>query len=191
MRPSAQCAASVGRKNWTVAGSDEGRRRAVAMFALIETAKLNDIDPRVWLADTLARVPDHPAARVLRRGLHRTCTTRNKNYDDASVAPSQPSPISGRRETGGRVVYCDAVTCTAQVRPSHQELYGILGDEAITRLISEPLQITPIGRLAIPSGQAPQLIGSNKSLRECNLLRAADQEPLPMLDGADELRSLE
>ena len=30
----------------------------------VETAKLNGIDPRAWLADVLARVPGHPAARV-------------------------------------------------------------------------------------------------------------------------------
>jgi len=29
------------------------------MFTLIQTAKLNDIDPQVWLADVLARIADH------------------------------------------------------------------------------------------------------------------------------------
>jgi IS66 C-terminal element len=52
---------AIGRKNWTFAGSDEGGRRAAAIYTLIETAKLNDIDPQVWLADVLARLPDHPA----------------------------------------------------------------------------------------------------------------------------------
>jgi transposase len=33
-------------------------------YALIETAKLNDIDPQAWLADVLARLPDHPAKRI-------------------------------------------------------------------------------------------------------------------------------
>jgi transposase len=51
----------VGRKNWTFAGSDEGGRRAAAIYTLIATAKLNDIDPQAWLADVLARLPDHPA----------------------------------------------------------------------------------------------------------------------------------
>ena len=55
---------AVGRKNWTFAGSDEGGRRAAAVYTLIETAKLNDIDPRAWLADVLARLPDHPARRI-------------------------------------------------------------------------------------------------------------------------------
>ena len=46
---------AVGRNNWTFAGSDEGGRRAAAIYTLIETAKLNDIDPQAWLADVLAR----------------------------------------------------------------------------------------------------------------------------------------
>ena len=55
---------AVGRRNWTFAGSDEGGRRAAAIYTLIETAKLNDIDPRAWLADLLAHLQDHPARRI-------------------------------------------------------------------------------------------------------------------------------
>jgi transposase len=55
---------AVGRKNWTFAGSDAGGERAAAIYTLIETAKLNDIDPHAWLADVLARLPDHPARRI-------------------------------------------------------------------------------------------------------------------------------
>jgi transposase len=55
---------AVGRHNWTFAGSDDGGRRAAAIYTLIETAKLNDVDPRAWLADVLARIPDHPAKRI-------------------------------------------------------------------------------------------------------------------------------
>jgi transposase len=57
-------AVAIGRKNWTFAGSDEGGRRAAAIYTLIATAKLNDIDPQAWLADALARLPDHPAKRI-------------------------------------------------------------------------------------------------------------------------------
>jgi transposase len=57
-------AVAVGRRNWTFAGSDEGGRRAAALYTLIATAKLNDIDPQAWLADVLARLPDHPAKRI-------------------------------------------------------------------------------------------------------------------------------
>lgn len=55
---------AVGRKNWTFAGSDAGGHRAAAIYTLIETAKLNDVDPRTWLADVLSRLADHPMNRI-------------------------------------------------------------------------------------------------------------------------------
>ena len=55
---------ALGRRNWTFAGSDRGGQRAAAIYTLIETAKLNDIDPRDRLADVLRRINDHPAARL-------------------------------------------------------------------------------------------------------------------------------
>jgi transposase len=55
---------TLGRKAWLFAGSDRGGERAAAMYSLIITAKLNDIDPRAWLADVLARISDHPASRL-------------------------------------------------------------------------------------------------------------------------------
>ncbi len=57
-------AVALGLKNWTFASSYEGVRRAAAIYTLIATAKLNDIDPQAWLADVLARLPDHPAKRI-------------------------------------------------------------------------------------------------------------------------------
>src|SRR5579871_4305163 len=55
---------AVGRKNWTFAGSDAGGHRAAAVYTLVETCKMNDVDPQAWLADVLARLPDHPANKV-------------------------------------------------------------------------------------------------------------------------------
>ena len=55
---------AVGRKNWTFAGSDEGGCRAAAIYTLIETAKLNDVDPQAWLTDVLARLPGHLVTRI-------------------------------------------------------------------------------------------------------------------------------
>ena len=60
-------AVAVGRNNWTFAGSDDGGRRAAAIYTLIHTAKLNDIDPQAWLADVLA-----PIARSPRQAHRRT-----------------------------------------------------------------------------------------------------------------------
>ena len=39
-------------------------QRAAALYTLIETCKLNDVDPQAWLADVLARILDHPAKRI-------------------------------------------------------------------------------------------------------------------------------
>jgi len=55
---------AVGRRNWTFCGSDSGGHRAAAIYTLVETCKLNDADPRAWLADVLARIADHPAKRI-------------------------------------------------------------------------------------------------------------------------------
>jgi transposase len=55
---------ALGRKSWLFAGSDRGGQRAAAMYSLIVTAKMNDIDPQAWLADVLARIAGHPAHRL-------------------------------------------------------------------------------------------------------------------------------
>ena len=55
---------ALGRKSWLFAGSDRGGHRAAAMYSLIVTAKMNDIDPQAWLADVLARIAEHPASRI-------------------------------------------------------------------------------------------------------------------------------
>ncbi len=55
---------ALGRKSWLFAGSDRGGMRAAAMYSLIVTAKLNDVDPQAWLADVLARIAEHPASRL-------------------------------------------------------------------------------------------------------------------------------
>ena len=55
---------ALGRKSWLFAGSDRGGVRAAAMYTLIGTAKLNDVDPQAWLADVLDRIADTPQTRL-------------------------------------------------------------------------------------------------------------------------------
>ena len=55
---------AIGRKNYLFAGSDAGGRRAAAMYSLIESAKLNGVNPQHYLADVLTRIADHPARRI-------------------------------------------------------------------------------------------------------------------------------
>ena len=57
-------AIALGRKNWLFAGSDKGGERAAAVYSLIETAKLNGMDPEAYLRDVLTRIADHPINRV-------------------------------------------------------------------------------------------------------------------------------
>ena len=55
---------AIGRKSWFFAGSDRGGQRAAVMYSLVTTAKLNDVDPRAWLADVISRIADHPVKRL-------------------------------------------------------------------------------------------------------------------------------
>ncbi|MEI8703315.1 IS66 family transposase (plasmid) [Mesorhizobium mediterraneum] len=55
---------ALGRKAWLFAGSDRGADRAAFMATLINTAKLNDVDPQAWLADVLSRIADTPITRL-------------------------------------------------------------------------------------------------------------------------------
>jgi transposase len=55
---------ALGRKSWLFAGSDRGGQRAAAMYSLIVTCKLNNVDPQAWLADVLARIAEHPSQKL-------------------------------------------------------------------------------------------------------------------------------
>ena len=54
----------LGRKNWLFAGSHDGGERAAAMYSLLETAKLNGIDPEAYLRQVLQQIPDLPVTRI-------------------------------------------------------------------------------------------------------------------------------
>lgn len=55
---------ALGRKNWLFAGSLRGGERAAAILSLIETVKLNGLDPEAYLRDILTRIADHPINKV-------------------------------------------------------------------------------------------------------------------------------
>lgn len=55
---------ALGRKNWLFAGSDSGGERAAMMYTLIETARLNGLDPEAYLRDVIGRIADHPMKRL-------------------------------------------------------------------------------------------------------------------------------
>ena len=57
-------AIALRRKNSLCVGSAAGGKAAAIACTLIETAKLNAVDPHAWLADTLARIPDYKITKV-------------------------------------------------------------------------------------------------------------------------------
>src|SRR6267143_6134115 len=97
---------ALGRKSWLFCGSDRGGQRAAAMYSLIVTAKMNDIDPQAWLADVLARIADHPANRLdelLPWNWRPVQVT-----DDRAACSSLPYPPSSRSDM--------SPTCWAKMR---------------------------------------------------------------------------
>lgn len=57
-------AVALGRKNYLFCGADSGGERAAAIYTLIGTAKLNDLDPEAYLRHVLDRIADHPINQV-------------------------------------------------------------------------------------------------------------------------------
>lgn len=55
---------ALGRKNYLFVGSEGGGKAAAIAYTLIETAKLNGVDPQAWLTDVLTRIAEHPVNRV-------------------------------------------------------------------------------------------------------------------------------
>jgi transposase len=55
---------ALGRKNFLFAGSDYGGQRAAAMYTLIGSAKLNGLDPELYLRTLLAQIADHPVSQI-------------------------------------------------------------------------------------------------------------------------------
>ncbi len=89
---------ALGRRNWTFAGSDKGGERAAAIYTLIETAKLNGVDPEAWLRDVLTRVADrHPVKGKLpgRRPLY-----PEKAKAALKLVESGMSPTEAARQLG-------------------------------------------------------------------------------------------
>jgi len=54
----------IGRKNWLFAGADTGAETLARAMTIIETAKLNSLDPQAYLADILDRINDHKINRL-------------------------------------------------------------------------------------------------------------------------------
>ncbi len=54
----------LGRKNYLFCGSDAGGQRAACIYTLVETAKMNGINPQAYLTDILGRIAEHPIHQI-------------------------------------------------------------------------------------------------------------------------------
>ena len=54
----------LSRKNFLFAGADSGGERAAVLYTLLQTAKLNDLDPEAYLRFVLERIAEHPSNRL-------------------------------------------------------------------------------------------------------------------------------
>ena len=54
----------LGRKNDLFCGSDAGGLRATGFYTIIETCRMNDINPRAYLSDVIGRIADHPIHQI-------------------------------------------------------------------------------------------------------------------------------
>jgi hypothetical protein len=54
----------VGQETYLFIGSESAAKAAAIAYTLIETAKLNGVDPQAWLTDTLDRIADHKINRI-------------------------------------------------------------------------------------------------------------------------------
>lgn len=55
---------ALGRKNFLFAGSDAGGEPAAAIYSLPGSAKLNRLDPEIYLHHVLERLADHPISKI-------------------------------------------------------------------------------------------------------------------------------
>ena len=55
---------TLGRRNWTFLGSDSGGERAAVFYTIVQTCRLNGINPEAYLTDIFGRIGDHPANRI-------------------------------------------------------------------------------------------------------------------------------
>jgi transposase len=55
---------ALGRGNYLFMGSDAGGERAAALYSLVQTAKLNGLDPEAYLREVLGRIAEHPVNRI-------------------------------------------------------------------------------------------------------------------------------
>jgi transposase len=55
----------IGRKNYLFSGSHEGAQRSAMIYSFMGSCKMNNINPKEWLADILLRLPDTKQSELI------------------------------------------------------------------------------------------------------------------------------
>lgn len=55
---------ALGRRNWMFVGSIKGGHASALFYSLVETCKLNGVEPEAWLTDVIERIGSHPINRI-------------------------------------------------------------------------------------------------------------------------------
>ncbi len=116
---------AIGRKNWMFAGSEGSGKTMAIAFTLIETAKLNGVDPQAWLSWVLERIADHKINRLEELMPWRYVDQpfwAPRNASQVVVPRSRSPPHQRRRssdasQTGARIVARSALP-RVQAQPS-------------------------------------------------------------------------
>jgi hypothetical protein len=56
---------ALGSKNYMFVGSERGGKSTAIIYPLMETAKLDGIDPQAWLSHVLSHIADHKITRLM------------------------------------------------------------------------------------------------------------------------------
>lgn len=153
---------ALGRRNWTFAGSQRGADRATIMLTMITTCRLNEVDPKAWLADVLARIADLPTSclhellpwewKLLRQArrrppdLHamlRHCRTRRayahppiwRSSSYAYIAASVVHSTAVKDARSGHEIDWPIVAAAARRRPQ-DKLYSTLSRSSLSDLVA-------------------------------------------------------
>ena len=115
---------ALGRKSWLFAGSDRGGERAAAMYTVIVTAKLNDVDPQAWLADVLARIAGLGTGAPRRVRPDRPTSETSHTGEEPKSLPESSLRHGGNHEHRARLPHTTIPTATP---------YGLLPAYAAAR----------------------------------------------------------
>lgn len=88
---------AIGRANWLFAGSLRAGKRAAALMSLIQSAKLNGLNPYAYLRDVLERLPTHPDNRIDEFLPH--------NWTGSVTAETEPPPQARLKSAGCATAY--------------------------------------------------------------------------------------